>query len=51
MKKSSAGTPNRVIGGMIITGFEWRGDAEVHVSVEAGPMKLGRFPRGIRSCC
>ena len=38
---------DRVIGGMIITGFEWRGDAAVHVSVEAGPMKLGRFPDGI----
>ena len=38
---------DRVIGGMIITGFEWRGDAAVHVSVEAGPMKLGRFPVGI----
>ncbi|MDG6257554.1 MAG: 2-dehydropantoate 2-reductase [Methanomicrobiaceae archaeon] len=36
----------RVIGGMIITGFEWQGDARVHVSVEAGPVKLGRFPRG-----
>jgi 2-dehydropantoate 2-reductase len=38
---------DRVIGGMIITGFEWRGDAAVHVSVEAGPMKLGRFPGGM----
>ena len=38
---------NRVIGGMIITGFEWRGDAGVYVSVEAGPMKLGRFPSGM----
>jgi 2-dehydropantoate 2-reductase len=37
---------DRVIGGMIITGFEWRGDAHVHVSVEAGPIKLGRFPEG-----
>ena len=37
----------RVIGGMIITGFEWRGDAAVHVSVEAGPIKLGRFPEGL----
>jgi 2-dehydropantoate 2-reductase len=37
---------NRVIGGMIITGFEWRGDAAVQVSVEAGPIKLGRFPEG-----
>ena len=31
---------------MIITGFVWKGDAAVHVSVEAGPMKLGRFPAG-----
>jgi 2-dehydropantoate 2-reductase len=38
---------NRVIGGMIITGFEWRNDAAVHVSVEAGPMMLGRFPSGL----
>ena len=37
---------DRVIGGMIITGFEWRGDGRVHVSVEAGPIKLGRFPDG-----
>ena len=38
---------DRVIGGMIITGFEWRGDGSVHVSVEAAPMKLGRFPSGM----
>jgi 2-dehydropantoate 2-reductase len=38
---------DRVIGGMIITGFEWRGEAAVHVSVSAGPMKLGRFPEGL----
>jgi 2-dehydropantoate 2-reductase len=38
---------DKVIGGMIITGFEWRGDAAVHVSVEAGPIKLGRFPEGM----
>ena len=37
---------DRVIGAMIITGFEWRSDASVHVSVEAAPMKLGRFPSG-----
>jgi 2-dehydropantoate 2-reductase len=35
-----------VIGGMIITGFEWQGNAGVHVSVEAGPAKFGRFPAG-----
>jgi 2-dehydropantoate 2-reductase len=37
----------KVIGGMIITGFEWRSDSAVHVSVEAGPIKLGRFPQGL----
>lgn len=42
-----SGFTDRVIGGMIITGFEWRGDAAVHVSVEAGPMMIGRFPEGI----
>jgi 2-dehydropantoate 2-reductase len=42
-----SGYTDRVIGGMIITGFEWRGDAAVHVSVEAGPVKLGRFPGGM----
>lgn len=36
-----------VIGGTIITGFEWIGDACVHVSVESGPVQLGRFPSGI----
>lgn len=41
-----AGFTDRVIGGTIITGFEWRGDARVHVSVEAGPIRLGRFPAG-----
>jgi 2-dehydropantoate 2-reductase len=38
---------DRVIGGTIITGFEWQGPATVHVSVEAGPVRLGRFPEGI----
>ncbi|MBT8507069.1 2-dehydropantoate 2-reductase [Methanomicrobiaceae archaeon CYW5] len=38
-------TPN-VIGGMIITGFEWRGDADVHVSVIGGNANFGRFPDG-----
>jgi 2-dehydropantoate 2-reductase len=38
---------DKVIGGMIITGFEWQGDDRVHVSVEAGPAKLGRFPAGL----
>jgi 2-dehydropantoate 2-reductase len=38
---------DRVIGGTIITGFEWRSPAQVHVSVEAGPIRLGRFPAGL----
>jgi len=38
---------DRVIGGTIITGFEWQGPAAVHVSAEAGPVRLGRFPEGI----
>lgn len=38
---------DRVIGGMIITGFEWAGDAAVHVSVDGGMAKLGRFPSGM----
>jgi len=42
-----AGFTDRVIGGMIITGFEWRRPNTVHVSVEGGPMKLGRFPAGM----
>ncbi|WP_342770438.1 MULTISPECIES: 2-dehydropantoate 2-reductase [unclassified Methanoculleus] len=37
---------DRTIGAMIITGFEWQDDASVHVSVEAAPMKLGRYPSG-----
>ena len=37
----------RVIGGTIITGFEWRGPAKVQVTVEAGPIRLGRFPSGL----
>lgn len=35
-----------VIGGTIITGFEWRGAGRVQVTVEAGPIRLGRFPNG-----
>ncbi|WP_406656810.1 ketopantoate reductase family protein [Methanolobus sp. ZRKC2] len=38
---------DHVIGGTIITGFEWKGNAQVHVSVESGPMNLGRFPSGL----
>ena len=37
---------DKVIGGTIITGFEWVDNAEIHVSVEGGPMTVGRFPNG-----
>jgi len=36
----------RVIGAMIITGFEWRADNAVHVSVDGGETVFGRFPDG-----
>ncbi|MDR0981482.1 MAG: ketopantoate reductase family protein [Methanocalculaceae archaeon] len=36
----------RVIGAMIITGFEWRADNAVHVSVDGGETVFGRFPYG-----
>ncbi len=35
-----------VIGGMIITGFEWRGDADINVSVIGGDAQFGLFPDG-----
>lgn len=38
---------DNVIGGTIITGFEWKDDAEINVSVQSGPMNLGRFPSGL----
>ncbi|HZD42953.1 MAG TPA: 2-dehydropantoate 2-reductase, partial [Methanomicrobiales archaeon] len=42
-----AANTDRVIGGTIITGFVWKGTAEVSVTVEAGPIRLGRFPDGL----
>ena len=36
-----------VLGGMIITGFEWVKDASVLVSVEAAPIKIGVYPEGV----
>jgi len=42
-----SGFTDKVVGGMIITGFEWVGDGEVHVSVQAAPMRVGRFPSGV----
>ena len=37
---------NHVIGAMIITGFEWRGDNSVAVSGGGGGNEVGRFPGG-----
>ena len=37
---------NNVIGAMIITGFEWRGDADIHISVIGGDAQFGLFPGG-----
>ena len=38
---------DRVIGGVVMTGFVRSGDREVHVTANAGPMQLGRFPKGL----
>lgn len=40
------GYTDHVIGGMIITGFEWKGDNAVYVSVDGGETVFGRFPTG-----
>ncbi len=37
---------DRVIGGVVMTGFVRAGDREVHVTANAGPMQIGRFPEG-----
>jgi len=38
---------DRIIGGVVMTGFIRSGDREVHVTANAGPMQLGRFPNGL----
>jgi len=38
---------DRVIGGVVMTGFVRSGNREVHVTANAGPMQLGRFPEGL----
>ena len=38
---------DNVIGAMIITGFEWVSDSEIHVSVDGGETVFGRFPAGV----
>lgn len=38
---------DRVIGGVVLTGFMRAGNREVHVTANAGPMQLGRFPEGL----
>lgn len=38
---------DRVIGGVVLTGFVREGDREIRVTANAGPMQIGRFPRGV----
>jgi len=38
---------NRVIGGVVMTGFVAESEREIGVSANAGPMKIGRFPYGL----
>ncbi|MFA4849183.1 MAG: ketopantoate reductase family protein [Methanoregula sp.] len=38
---------DHVIGGVVMTGFVRSGNREVHVTANAGPMQLGRFPEGL----
>lgn len=38
---------DRVIGGVVMTGFVRTGNCEVRVTANAGPMQLGRFPQGL----
>ena len=37
----------RVIGGVVLTGFVREGDREIRVTANAGPMQIGRFPKGL----
>jgi 2-dehydropantoate 2-reductase len=37
---------DHVIGGVVLTGFVRAGPREVHVTANAGPMQIGRFPEG-----
>lgn len=38
---------DQVIGGVVMTGFVRTGDREVHITANAGPMQIGRFPEGL----
>ena len=38
---------DRVIGGVVMTGFVRESDREIRVTANAGPMQLGRFPDGL----
>ena len=37
---------DRVIGGVVLTGFVREGDREIRITANAGPMQIGRFPEG-----
>ena len=38
---------DRIIGGVVLTGFVREGDREIRVTANAGPMQIGRFPEGL----
>jgi len=38
---------DRVIGGVVLTGFVREGDREIRITANAGPMQIGRFPEGL----
>ena len=40
---------DRVVGGVVMTGFVTEGDREIGITANAGPMKIGRFPSGLDS--
>ncbi|MCK9631470.1 MAG: ketopantoate reductase family protein [Methanoregula sp.] len=45
-EETISGYSDRVIGGVVLTGFVREGDREIRVTANAGPMQIGRFPEG-----
>ncbi|MCK9580928.1 MAG: ketopantoate reductase family protein [Methanoregula sp.] len=45
-EETISGYSDRVIGGVVLTGFVREGDREIRVTANAGPMQIGRFPQG-----
>ncbi|MDO9326650.1 MAG: ketopantoate reductase family protein [Methanoregula sp.] len=38
---------DRIIGGVVLTGFVRESDREIRITANAGPMQIGRFPGGV----